>query len=169
MNENVSLPSSKNPISSEMSVVVNRLHAAYYFCKPLANQHTEFLDTNRTEIMDFMKKTITIGGDRTSKQVISRIVQCPHIVEALFVTRLGLCPASTVPGDARFYTDGCDYKMWWENPIRLVNVLYLLRNLNIGPVSPSSLNDLFQVLLSFEPGSSSCYTCQCANYQACKG
>jgi len=76
-----------------------------------------------------------VGGDKNSKHVMSRILTCPHIVEALYVTRLGLFSRHMPSQDSRFHAEGHHYKIWWEQPQQLVHILYLLHTLKLGPVS----------------------------------
>jgi hypothetical protein len=157
LEDNLTHISTKNSIQHELSVVVDRFHSSYSTCDTQRlHQCLHAIDATRPVGIKKM-----FGGDKDSKHIISRILTCRYIVEALHRTRLGLAPSHTPSHDhdERFYADGSQYHIWWKQPSQLIYVLYFLQSLNLGPVS--TLNPDSCYLSYLEPAGCGNHLLQC--------
>lgn len=133
LHENVVLPRAGNAVTVDLSTLVKALQSQYTAPQAhfRAGSLCDAVDADRPLSPAFRR--VLIGGDKNSRHMIRRILACPYIVEALYVTRLGLSAGDSTPTE-RFFARGSDYEMWWKHPNLLLEFLYMLRILNLGPV-----------------------------------
>jgi len=167
LHENIVLPQASNTLPWEFSTLINLFHTHY-----ARNDDRPFPNQDRTAAgIDSTRQITTskfkfVGGDKNSRHMIHRILGCTYIVEALYLTRLGLT-GGTQPQSTQFCDHGSAYEMWWKDPMALIEFIYVLRCLNIGPVR----KPLFKVLslpTHFPPARCRLYIRPSRNYQAHK-
>lgn len=134
LHENLIFPQAANAIAQEFTYLVDRLHIEYSTNPNPGGQRTSLFDNvSVTRDVHSAFRTQLVGGDRNYVHILRRIMSCKYIVEALYITRLGLTAGASS-------LQGKDYEMWWEDQRLTVQFLYSLRILNIGPVrSPLTL------------------------------